>query len=278
MSDQIDQTGRSAPAAWQQWLVRLAQAVRFFSRLPVPRLPFESPGLHSAPDFKALVPVVPLAGLVIGLLPAIILVFAMRLGLDPFLAATLSIAVLTLVTGGLHEDGIADTFDSFGGTTRERRLDIMRDSRIGSFGASALFLSFALRIGALAGVASHVDALGALLAVLIAASLSRTVSLTPLSFLAPARKDGAGHAVGRPSREAFWVAAALATALALILGLVAGLPTSAAALMTALAFAAGWAMTRFSARHLGGHTGDLAGATQQLAEIAALIGLLIALG
>jgi adenosylcobinamide-GDP ribazoletransferase len=278
MSDQIDQTGRSATAAWQQWLVRLAQALRFFSRLPVPRLPFESAAAHSAPDFKALVPVVPLAGLVIGLLPAIILVFAMRLGLGPFLAATLSVAVLTFITGGLHEDGLSDTFDSFGGTTRERRLDIMRDSRIGSFGASALVLCFALRIGALAGVASHGNAFDALLAVLIAACLSRTACLMPLSFLAPARRDGAAHGVGGPSREAFWVAAALATALALILGLVAGYPSPATTLMTVLAFAAGWGMTRFSARHLGGHTGDIAGATQQLAEIAAMIGLLIALG
>ena len=194
------------------------------------------------------------------------------------MSATLAVASLTLITGGLHEDGLADTFDSFGGATRERRLEIMRDSRIGSFGASALILCFALRIGALAAIADHGDALQASLAVLIAASLSRTASLMPLSFLAPARADGAAHAVGRPSREAFWIAAALAAACALIIGLVAKYPTSAITLMTALALAAGWGMTRFSARHLGGHTGDIAGATQQLAEIAALIGLLIALG
>lgn len=277
MPDQIDQTGSRAHAVWHRWLAGLAQAVRFFSRLPVPRLRFET-AAHSAPDFKFLVPVVPLAGLAIGLLPAFSLAIAMTLGLGPFVSATFAVASLTLITGGLHEDGLADTFDSFGGATRERRLEIMRDSRIGSFGASALILCFALRIGALAAIADHSDALQASLAVLIAASLSRTASLMPLSFLAPARADGAAHAVGRPSREAFWIAAALAAACALILGLVAKYPTSAITLMTALALAAGWGMTRFSARHLGGHTGDIAGATQQLAEIAALIGLLIALG
>ena len=147
----------------------------------------------------------------------------MTLGLGPFVSATFAVASLTLITGGLHEDGLADTFDSFGGATRERRLEIMRDSRIGSFGASALILCFALRIGALAAIADHGDALQASLAVLIAASLSRTASLMPLSFLAPARADGAAHAVGRPSREAFWIAAALAAACALIIGLVANI-------------------------------------------------------
>ena len=63
---------------------------------------------------------------------------------------------MVLTTGALHEDGLADIADSFGGTTRERRLEIMRDSRIGSFGASALFLALALRIGALAALASRI--------------------------------------------------------------------------------------------------------------------------
>jgi adenosylcobinamide-GDP ribazoletransferase len=277
MSDQIHQRGGAAPGAWQQWLIRTAQAVRFFSRLPVPRLPFESAELHAAPVFSDLVRVVPVAGLVIAVLPGLILLSALGLGLGPVVSATLSIAALTLVTGGLHEDGLSDTADSFGGATRERRLEIMRDSRIGSFGASALILCFALRIGAMAEIASRSTAIAALLALATAASLSRTAALMPLAFLPAARSDGAAHAVGRPGREAFWFASALAAAIALVLGFVADFPGAGTALMIAFAAAAGWGMTRFSKRHLGGQTGDIAGATQQVAEIAALIGLLIAL-
>lgn len=278
MSDQFDETGSAAPSAWQGILVDLARTVRFFSRLPVPRLPFESGDAHAVPAFPALMRVVPLAGLIIGVLPGLVLIASLTLGFDPFLAATLSVGTLTLITGGLHEDGLADTADSFGGATRERRLAIMRDSQIGSFGASALIFGFALRIGALASLASQLPIFAALLAVLIAASLSRTAGLMPLAFLPPARLDGAAHSVGQPSREAFWFAAVMAAVIALVLGLVSGLPTSGTTLMSLLAALAGWGMTRFAARHLGGQTGDIAGATQQVAEIAALIGLLIALG
>ena len=277
MSDQIHQRGRAAPDSWRRWLVGIAQAVRFFSRLPIPRLPFESGDAHAAPAFSDLVRVVPVAGLIIAILPGLVLVLGLGLAFGPFLSAALAVATLTLMTGGLHEDGLSDTADSFGGTTRERRLEIMRDSRIGSFGASALVLAFALRIGALAEIAGRSTALDAMLALAIAASLSRTAALMPLSFLPPARSDGAAHAVGRPGREASLFAAALAAGLAWALGFLTEFPLAGSSLMIAFAGAVGWFMTRFAERHLGGQTGDIAGATQQLAEIAALIGLLIAL-
>jgi len=181
---------------------------------------------------------------------------------------------MTVTTGAFHEDGLADTADSFGGATRERRLAIMRDSLIGSFGASALILAFALRIGAVAGLATRLDPLAACAAIPIAAALSRTAGLMPLVFLPPARLDGASHAVGQPTRETFWIAAALATGLAVVLGRLAGLPASGIGLMLVLSALSGLALTRLAARHIEGQTGDIAGATQQVAEIAALIGLL----
>ncbi len=278
MAEQFDETGRTAPHAWQDAAVQIARTVRFFSRLPVPRLPFESAGLHEAPSLPAMAPFVPVAGLIIGILPGLVLVGAFELGLGTFLAGTLSVAVATLVTGGLHEDGLADTADSIGGMTPERRLAIMRDSRIGAYGACALILCFALRIGALAGLAVYPHAFSAALAVMVVASLSRTASLMPLVFLPPARMDGSSHSVGRPSRESLWLAAAIASGLALAVGLVSDLTLAGVTVMAALAALTGWGMTRFSSRHLGGQTGDIAGATQQLAEIAALLGLLIALG
>src|SRR5918995_350416 len=139
MSDHIEKTqGSSSPSLWQALTVDLVQALRFYSRLP---------------------------------LPALAMGVALVLGLGPWLAATLSVAVMTLTTGALHEDGLADTADSFGGATRERRLEIMRDSRIGSYGTAALILAFALRIGALAALVSRVDSSAAFAAVLIAALL-----------------------------------------------------------------------------------------------------------
>jgi adenosylcobinamide-GDP ribazoletransferase len=266
-------TGRRP--VWRGWLVNLARAVRFYSRLPVPALPFEAEP-HARPDFGTMARAVPAAGLAIGLGPALTLLAALALGLGPWLAAALSVAAMTILTGAFHEDGLADTADGFGGgATPERRLAIMKDSLIGSFGASALALAFALRIAALATLAERVPAGSAAAAVLIAAVLSRTAGLLPLTLLPPARREGASYEVGRPSREALSGAGILAAAIALVLGFLGGLPPLGIGLMLVLSYAVGRALTRLSARLIGGQTGDVAGAVQQAAEILALVGLLV---
>jgi len=263
-------------SAWQTAAIDLAHCVRFYSRLPVPALPWEQDA-HAPPSFPRLLRMIPVAGLVLGLPPAAVLGLALGLNLGPWLAATLSVAAVVLTTGALHEDGLADTADSIGGTTREKRLEIMRDSRIGAIGASALFLSLALRIGALAALAYRIDGGAVVAAILITASLSRTAGLMPLVFLAPARADGMSRAVGQPARSTFWRVAGIAAVVAVVLGALGGLPAAGIALMLALSGLAGLALTRFAERHLGGQTGDIAGAAQQAAEIAALIGLLTVL-
>lgn len=273
MSDQMHKVEMAPATAWQELLTDLARCLRFYSRLPVPGLPWEHDP-HALPEFQRLTRVLPVAGLVLGLLPALVLALALFLDLGAPLAAILSIATTTLTTGAFHEDGLTDTADSFGGTTRERRLAIMKDSLIGSYGASALILAFALRIGALAALADRLTPLAACVALLIAASLSRTAGLMPLVLLPPARSDGASQAVGQPTRDVLWLAAAIASMLAVVLGMVAGLPPSGVGLMIALSALSGLALTRFAARHIQGQTGDIAGAAQQVAEIAALIGLL----
>ncbi|QRM28109.1 adenosylcobinamide-GDP ribazoletransferase [Microvirga sp. VF16] len=273
MSEQFEQGEAATLSGWQAAAADLAHCVRFYSRLPVPALPWEQ-NAHALPSFPRLVRMIPLAGLVIGLLPAALLGLALTLGLGPWLSAILAVAAMVITTGGLHEDGLADMADSFGGSTREKRLEIMRDSRIGSFGASALFLSLALRIGALATLASRIDGSAVIAVVLIVASLSRTAGLMPLVFLSPARRDGIARSVGQPARETFWLAAGIAGGISVILGAIAGLPPSGIALMLVLSALSGAALTGFASRHLGGQTGDVAGAAQQVAEIAALIGLL----
>jgi adenosylcobinamide-GDP ribazoletransferase len=277
MSDHIEKTqGSSSPSLWQALTVDLVQALRFYSRLPLPALPWE-PDPHAPPNFQSVARVLPLAGAVLGILPALAMGVALVLGLGPWLAATLSVAVMTLTTGALHEDGLADTADSFGGATRERRLEIMRDSRIGSFGSAALFLALALRIGAGAALAARAEWPAVLAAILIAAALSRTAGLMLLAFLPPARRDGAAYSVGQPTRETFWLAAGLAGLITIVLGILGGLPASGLGLMLALSGLTGVAFMRLAERHIGGQTGDMVGAVQQVAEIAALIGLLTVL-
>jgi adenosylcobinamide-GDP ribazoletransferase len=273
MSEQFEQGEAATIGGWQALTVDLAHCVRFYSRLPVPALPWEQ-NAHALPSFPRLVRAIPLAGLLIALLPAAVLGLALLLDLGPWLAAILAVAAMVMTTGALHEDGLSDVADSFGGSTREMRLEIMRDSRIGSFGASALFLALALRIGALATLASHIDGGAVIAVILIVASLSRTVGLMPLVFLAPARRDGVSQAVGQPARETFWLAAGIAGGIAVVLGALAGLPPLGIALMLVLSGLSGAALTGFASRHLGGQTGDIAGTAQQVAEIAALIGLL----
>ncbi|MET0745262.1 MAG: adenosylcobinamide-GDP ribazoletransferase [Microvirga sp.] len=261
---------------WRSVLVDLARCLRFFSRLPVPALRFEGDP-HGPPDLGGMIRALPVAGPIIAVPSALVLAAALALGLGPWLSATLSVAVLTVSTGALHEDGLADLADGLGGATRERRLAIMRDSRLGSYGASALILAFALRIGALATLAERLEPWGAGLAILAAASLSRVAGVAPLAYLPPARTDGLSQAVGQPSRDSFWIAAILALCVTIALGVLAAWPRGGIGLMLAAAALSGLVVTRLSARLLGGQTGDVAGAAQQLAEAAVLTGLLITL-
>jgi adenosylcobinamide-GDP ribazoletransferase len=251
----------------------LAACLRFYSRLPIPHLGPGDP--HAAPDFATIPRMLPVAGLILALPPAAALLVAWALGLGPFLAAALALAVSIAVTGALHEDGLADVADGFGGATRERRLEIMRDSRIGAYGATALVLTLALRIGALATLLDRAGAAAAV-ALLRAAALSRVAALLPMVLLGPARPDGLSRAVGRPSRGTLGIAGAFGLALA-VLALPFGLPVHGVLAMLLLSGLAALAVTRLAAARIGGQTGDVVGACQQAAEIAGLLGLIACL-
>jgi adenosylcobinamide-GDP ribazoletransferase len=268
--------GLRQPGAAGRAIADLAAALRFCSRFPIPPLPREADP-HAAPNVERLARMLPVAGAIIGGCGGAVLFIALALNLGAWVSAALAIAALTIVTGAFHEDGLADTADGFeGGATRERRLEIMRDSRIGSFGAAALILVFTLRIAAVATLAARLDALAAAASIVHAAALSRTAELIPLGLLPPARRDGASASFGRPSPTALAVAGLVATALALILGVTTGLPLGGLALGFGLATAVALGITCLSKRRIGGQTGDVAGAAQQLSEIAALLGLLAA--
>jgi len=210
----------------------------------------------------------PLAGAALGGLAALAGALALALGLPAPVAALIALGALVMLSGGLHEDGLADTADGlWGGGTRARRLEIMRDSRIGSYGVIALVLGLGLRGVALAGAFADGAVAGAL-ALVVAAMLSRAAMAVVMAALPPARADGLAHGQGRPPRATAMLAATLAAIAAVTCAGGAGIIAALAVSLAATAVA-GLARTK-----IGGQTGDILGAVQQVAEITALLCLL----
>lgn len=239
------------------WLFDLRVALSFLTRLPVPAVP-TLPANGLARAMRAF----PLAGAAIGLGAGAVFWAASQM-LTPALAALLAVAAAVWLTGGLHEDGLADTADGFGGSRdRHRRLEIMRDSRIGSFGVLAVVLAVALRAAALATLAP----LAGLLALVSAGALSRAVMPVMMRLVPPARSDGLGYGAGKPASAIAATAMLLAAAVAL-----ACLPWPAAVAAVVVALAAVFALGGLARRRIGGFTGDVLGALQQLTEIAVLL-------
>jgi adenosylcobinamide-GDP ribazoletransferase len=175
----------------------------------------------------------------------------------------LGVAVVAVLSGAIHLDGLADTADAFGGRTRERRLDIMRDHAIGSFGASALFLVLLLKVGVLAEL-DH-----PLLGYVAAGACSRWTPLPLAAALPYARAEGRARTLtaARPWAGAL-LGLAVAGAVALAASGLRGLGALAAAAAVTLV------LGLWFRRWLGGVTGDTLGATVELAELAALAALL----
>jgi len=232
----------------------IAEALGLLTRLPV-----QTDGTRTAEAAWAW----PLAGVLVGLLSAVIASVAMFLGLPPAIAAGLALATQIILTGALHEDGLADCADGFwGGADPDARLSIMKDSRIGAYGVIALILSLGLRWGALAVLFDASAVFGPMLA---AAALSRVPMAALMHWLAPVRPGGLSADVGRPGQDAVILAAATGLLAAL---LVAGL---GALLAAAIAAALCWGISRLALAKIGGQTGDVLGACQQIAEIGMLM-------
>jgi adenosylcobinamide-GDP ribazoletransferase len=201
--------------------------------------------------------------MLIGLLGALVYWIAFRFGLPPLVGAALAVTATLAVTGCLHEDGLADTFDGFGGSGRERKLEIMRDSRIGTYGACALIMSLLLRVGALASLAGP----GRVALALIAAHAGgRALLPLFLRLVPPARSDGLAADAGRPPPSSVLLAAVLGFVL-LLWSL--GAARSLVALLLLLVVLG--VMRRLCLRQLGGQTGDAAGALEQINEIVVLL-------
>lgn len=275
-TDSDDATQATAPA-WPGWLIATATCIRFYSRLAVPALPGET--AHTLPDFRLVPRALPLAALAIALPATLIALLAGLAGVNALLTAALAVTALVVTTGAFHEDGLADSADGlFGGHTPERRLEIMKDSRVGTFGALALGLSLLLRVSALAAILQGASAWAAAAAVLVAAPWSRVEGLRILATTPPTRRDGASASVGQPDRSVLPVAYGLSGALALLLVAAGALPFAGVLIGLALSALTTLWLSRTAIRLIGGQTGDILGAAQQLGEIAIYVGLAIIIG
>ncbi len=223
------------------------------------RLPLRVEGTITPRQLIAAAWAYPLVGVSVALVAAAAYFLCHWLGLPPVLCALAALAASIAATGCFHEDGLADTADGFGGGwTADRKLEIMRDSRLGSYGGAALILSIAARAAALAALPAH-DVLPALL---VAHGLSRALLPLPSFLIDTARLDGLAAEASRPTRRTAILALAIGTLIALLcLGLINGFVALALALVVA------WLMTRLAQAQIGGYTGDVLGAIQQLAEI-----------
>jgi adenosylcobinamide-GDP ribazoletransferase len=234
-------------------------ALAFLTRLPVA----PEPAVTGA-GLGASVVMFPIVGALIGLLGGVAYALALWLDLPPLLAGVVALGTTIWVTGALHEDGLADVADGFGGGgTPEDKLRIMRDPRIGSYGALALLLALLARAAALAALAAPATVAAALIA---AGAVSRAALPPAMAILPKARADGLAASAGRPHPLR---AAAAVLVAALIAVVLLGKAAAPALLVGAgAAVVVAW----LAQRQIGGQTGDVLGAVQQLTELGVLLG------
>jgi adenosylcobinamide-GDP ribazoletransferase len=206
----------------------------------------------------------PIAGVLIGLIAAAVYGLAHRAGIPAWPAAALSVAATLLATGCLHEDGLADTADGFGGgKTPEQKLDIMRDSRIGTYGVCALIVALLLRVGLLASFFTTASVGWALLA---SHAGARAGMMAFMFLVPPARRDGLSSDAGQPPIESVGAAVALGFLVAAIcLGPLRAIV--ALILLVVVVTLMAW----LSRKQIGGQTGDVLGAVEQVSEIVILL-------
>jgi adenosylcobinamide-GDP ribazoletransferase len=242
----------------------MALALVLLTRLPLPHLPSAAFARQAQSAWAF-----PLAGLAVAAPACLVGGLALSAGLPATIAAGLVLTVQIFLTGAMHEDGLADVADGFwGGFTRERRLEIMKDSRIGTYGVLALVLSIGLRWAALSSLLALDGAFALIMAI---ALLSRAAMPLLMATLRNARGSGLSSQVGRPGGIQVATACGLSAFAALILTGFATMLVCALALGLTTA-----ALGILARRKIGGQTGDVLGCCQQICEISGLlVGLVV---
>ena len=234
-------------------------ALRFLTRLPIPFARTVDP----VPLFVAMRSFA-LAGALLGAANGAVLVGLGLLQLPGLISAALALGFGLLITGALHEDGLADTADGlFGGHTREHRLEIMRDSRIGTYGASALILAYLVKASAYQALLGQQPS-QVVLILAASGAFSRAMVVDMMWATRPARSDGLSQMAGRPSRNAGLFAVVTGAGFAIWAGWAIDPIVGVVAMAVALTITG--LMRRLAMRLLGGQTGDICGAVQVLAE------------
>jgi adenosylcobinamide-GDP ribazoletransferase len=244
--------------AISDWLDDVLAAAAFLTRVPVC-------DRASPPNLARAYRAFPLLGAAIGAVVGAVDLLLLWIGLPAGAAAALAVGAGAMLTGALHEDGLADLADGFGGgRDKAAKLDVMRDSRLGTFGALALLTSFVAKTGALSTLPRS--------EVLVAMIATHALARAPLAVLAAAmpyaRADGLAASVGRPDFPIALTACVVAAVIALV-----ALPAATAVIAVLVAAVAAAILAALAQQQIGGQTGDVLGATEQVCEVAVLLTL-----
>ena len=242
-------------------ILALRIAMEFLTRIPVGEIneTYRRPLAASVWMF-------PFVGALVGLIGGLVYCSSQILGLSSLISAAITVGALYVVTGGLHEDGLADVADGFGGgNDRERKLAIMRDSRTGTYGVAAMFFSLALRVLAIANLS---DVSMVITALFVSGAFSRASIGLVMAALPVARPDGLSAMAGRPGAGQAFAALGFASVGAIVLlGIVPGIGITAIAAVTIFFVAV------LAKKQIGGQTGDVLGMTAQCVEVVVLLAI-----
>jgi len=255
----MDQESQStASEHFRNWIDDIGLAIALLTRIPMPQ-----PASVASDRMARAQRAFPLVGAMVGLATGLVDRGLLAIGIPELAAAALALGAGAALTGALHEDGLADVGDGFGGgREREKKLAIMRDSRLGTYGALVLLVSFVAKCSALASLPT-VEIIPALV---VAHALARAAIPVVTANMPFARDDGLGRSAGRPDTAS----AVLAVVIAIVIALLC-LPFGNALLAVMMTAAAAAAMAVLAWRQIGGVTGDVFGAVEQVAETAVLL-------
>ena len=243
---------------FKDWIDDLRLATALLTRVPMPHRDHAmSAGLARAQR------AFPLVGAMIGMVVGLVDLSLLAIGVPALAAAALALGASAALTGALHEDGLADVGDGFGGGgDRAAKLSIMRDSRLGTYGAIVLLVSFSARMSALASLPAATVVPG----LVVAHALGRAAIPVLAANMPFARDDGLAKSAGRPETASALTAILIAVMIALLC-----LPAKQALLAVAVTATVAAAVAVLAWRQIGGVTGDVFGATEQVAETAVFI-------
>ena len=245
----------------KQPLIDFFLAVSFLTRIPIPDvLKFENELMSAAWSFS-------LIGALLGFLCGSIAWVLLYLNIPIGIVAFLTVGSMILLTGGIHEDGLADMADGVGGgKSADEKIAIMRDSQIGTYGALSLIFMLGMKVTAIDIILNNHTILVCIISLVISGALSRLSMVTVAFLFENASKTGLGHFAGKPTLNSIVMPLIILTLISLLL-----LPILKLIIIILLCVLTTIVIGKFSKQQIGGYTGDILGATQVVSEVVILI-------